>query len=153
MSELDDLISRVQRLEDLEAIRRLKHKYCGLCDNAFQADDIAALFTEDGVWEAGEPWGNFVGPEAIAEFFRGMPEAVSYSVHALSNEEIDIEGDTATARWRTLIPVSMILEGKNVPHWMFCDYYDEYRKEQGVWKFTRIKADVTRTASHADGWD
>lgn len=153
MSELDKLMSRIQRLEDLEEIRRLKHRYCGLCDDAFQADEIAALFTDDGVWEAGEPWGNFIGPEAIAEFFKGMPEAVSYSVHALSNEEIDIEGDTAKAKWRTLIPVSLILEGENVPHWMFCDYYDEYRKEGGVWKFSRIKADVTRTASHADGWN
>ena len=152
MADLNELMARLEKLEDLEAIRRLKHKYCGHCDNEFQAGKIAALFTDDGVWEAGEPWGNFVGREAIAEFFRGMPEAVSFSVHALSNEEIDIDGDTATARWRTVIPVTLNSEDGGVSHWMFCDYTDEYKKVDGHWLFSRIKADVLRSGDHAEGW-
>ena len=153
MSEATDITARIQRIEDIEAIRRLKYRYCGLCDNGFQADEIAALFTEDGVWVAGEPWGDFEGREAIAGFFRTMPDSVSFSVHALSNGEIDVDGNTAHARWRTLIPTTLKQEGGGVPHWMFCDYEDELRKEAGQWLFTRITADVTRSASHADGWD
>ena len=153
MSEATDLVARIQQLEDIEAIRRLKYRYCGLCDNGFQADEIAALFFTDGVWEAGEPWGDFEGREAIAGFFRTMPDSVSFSVHALSNGEIDVTGDTAHARWRTLIPATFKQEEGGVPHWMFCDYEDHLRKEGGRWLFTRIKAVVTRTASHAQGWD
>ena len=82
-----------------------------------------------------------------------MPDSVSFSVHALSNGEIDVDGNTAHARWRTLIPTTLKEEGGGVPHWMFCDYEDELRKEAGQWLFTRITAAVTRSASHADGWD
>jgi len=153
MADLDDVLARLQTLEDIQAIRRLKFKYCGLCDAGFIADEIAALFTEDGVWEAGEPWGNFVGPKAIEEFFKTMPEAVSFSVHALSNEEIDVDGDRATGYWRTIIPTTLNMEEGKVPHWMFCNYTDEYRKVDGRWMISRIKADVTRTASHAEGWN
>jgi hypothetical protein len=56
MTEMNDLLARIQKLEDLEEIRRLKHKYCGLCDAGFQAKELGRLFTEDGVWEAGEPY-------------------------------------------------------------------------------------------------
>lgn len=152
MADLNELMSRLEKLEDLEAIRRLKHKYVGLCDAGFQAEKIAELFTEDGVWEAGEPWGSFKGPVAIAEFFRGMPEVVSFSVHALSNEEIDIDGDTATARWRTVIPVTLNSVDGGISHWMFCDYTDEYKKVDGRWFCTRIKADVVRSGDHSAGW-
>jgi hypothetical protein len=38
-------------LEDAEAIRNLKARYAGLCDNQYDADGIASLFTEDAVWE------------------------------------------------------------------------------------------------------
>jgi len=153
MTDLNDLDARLQKLEDIEEIRRLKFKYCGLVDAGFLADELAALFTDDGVWEAGEPWGNFEGKKAIADFFRGQQPAVSFSVHALSNGEIDVDGDTAKARWRTLVPATFNMEEGRVAHWMFCDYTDEYRRVDGRWLFSRIKADVTRTATYADGWD
>ncbi len=148
-----DLYSRVQILEDIEAIRRLKFRYAGLCDAGFDADGLAKLFTDDAVWEAGEPWGNFTGPKAIGDFFRTMPESINFAVHALSNGEIDVDGDSAKARWRTLIPCSAIEEQGSVPTWMFCDYDDEYRRVNGQWLFCRVIADVKRSAPHADGWD
>ena len=105
-----DLLSRIQLLEDIEAIRRLKFRYAGLCDAGFDAVELATLFTDDAVWEAGEPWGNYVGPKAIGDFFRATPDSISFAVHALSNGEIDVDGDSAKARWRTLIPCSVIEE-------------------------------------------
>ena len=148
-----DLIARINLLEDIEAIRRLKFRYAGLCDVGFDADELAKLFTEDAVWEAGDPWGSFTGPEAIGEFFRGCPDSIGFSVHALSNGEIDVDGDSAKARWRTLIPCSLKDENGLVPTWMFCDYEDEYRKVDGEWLFVRVVGTVTRAASHADGWE
>ena len=60
-----EMMKRLQTLEDIEAIRKLKFRYASLCDYGYQAEELATLFTEDAVWEAGEPWGNFVGPGAI----------------------------------------------------------------------------------------
>ena len=41
-----DLEARVRRLEDIEAIKQLKARYCALCDAGYDADGIAPLFTE-----------------------------------------------------------------------------------------------------------
>ena len=43
---------RLQVLEDAEAIRNLKARYAALCDNQYDADGIAMLFTEDALWES-----------------------------------------------------------------------------------------------------
>ena len=157
MTDLNDLNARLQQLEDIEEIRRLKFKYCNLIDamvdTANLADELGALFTTDGAWEAGEPWGSFEGREAIMDFFRAHQDAVHFSVHALSNGEIDVAGDTAHARWRMIAPATLVMEEGRVAHWMFCDYTDEYRKVDGRWLFSRVKADVTRNATYAEGWD
>ena len=47
----DSLEARVQRLEDIEAIRQLKAEYCDICDDSHNPDRIVTIFTEDGVWE------------------------------------------------------------------------------------------------------
>ena len=49
----ETLEERLQRIEDIEAIRLLKHRYCAFCDDNYDADGIAALFTENAVWDAG----------------------------------------------------------------------------------------------------
>ena len=43
---VEDLARRLQVLEDIEAIKKLKARYCAYCDNQYDADGIAALFTE-----------------------------------------------------------------------------------------------------------
>lgn len=148
-----DLSSRIKRLEDIEEIKRLKFRYCSLCDVGFDADELSKLFTEDAVWEAGEPWGNFTGPKAIGEFFRTCPDSIGFSYHAVSNGEIDVDGDSAKGRWRTIIPCSLKGEEGLVPTWMFCDYDEEYRRVNGRWLFSRVVGDVKRAAPHSDGWE
>ena len=60
---------RLQALEDAEAIRNLKARYAALCDQQYDADRIAMLFTEDALWES-PGLGRFEGREAIRNFFR-----------------------------------------------------------------------------------
>src|SRR4051794_21078126 len=67
---LESLERRLQALEDAEAIRNLKARYAALCDNQYDADAIAMLFTEDALWES-PALGRFAGREAIRSFFPG----------------------------------------------------------------------------------
>jgi CubicO group peptidase (beta-lactamase class C family) len=82
--QLADILARLEHFEDIEGIKQLKYRYCAYCDNGYDAEAIGALFTEDGVWEASEPYGAIVGREAIVEFFRSMPEVVSFPVHTVA---------------------------------------------------------------------
>src|SRR4051812_13358845 len=41
---------RLQRLEDVNEIQRLKSAYTLACDDNYNPDAICALFTDDGLW-------------------------------------------------------------------------------------------------------
>jgi SnoaL-like domain len=46
-ARLAQLEQRVQALEDVNAIRHLKARYAAYCDDQYNPDGLAALFTED----------------------------------------------------------------------------------------------------------
>jgi hypothetical protein len=151
-SPLDDLLIRVARLEDIEQIRRLKHRYCSLCDQGYKAEEIAAIFTPDGVWEASEPYGRIVGRDAMVRFFRSMPSSVSFSVHSVCNSIIDVDGDVAHGSWRSVIPATFTIDGRAVPHWLFSSYDDTLRKVDGHWLFTHMRSVIQKVSEHRLGW-
>ena len=88
-------------LEDIEEIKRLKARYCAYCDDEFDADRNASLFTEDAVWDGGMR-GKAEGREAIRSFFSLAPEGLSFARHMVMNPVIQVEGDTANASWYLL---------------------------------------------------
>jgi hypothetical protein len=77
---LERLERRVQALEDAEAIRNLKARYAALCDQQYDPDGIAALFTEDALWDS-PGLGRFEGREAIRNFFRSASGIFSFAIH------------------------------------------------------------------------
>src|SRR5215211_6872896 len=102
-ARLERLERRLQALEDAEAIRNLKARYAALCDKQYDADGIAALFTEDAVWES-PGLGRFEGREAIRNFFRGASGIFSFAIHYSLNGHIEVDGDVARARWYLFMP-------------------------------------------------
>lgn len=96
-ARIERLEQRLQALEDAEAIRNLKAHYAALCDKNYDADGIAALFTEDALWES-PGLGRFEGREAIRGFFRGASGIFSFAIHYSLNGQIEIDGDTARAQ-------------------------------------------------------
>lgn len=148
-----DFEKRILLLEDRENIRRLKYQYCELCDNNYNADALIELFTDDAIWDAGGDFGQFNGREEIHTFFSSMPSRVRFSVHTAINDIIDINGDEATGRWRANIPSSFITEAGDVPHWLFVEYDDAFRRVNGNWRFTRVRSIIHRSGPHQSGWE
>lgn len=83
-------------MSDKDEIRELLARYCFALDED-RFEDMAALFTPDGVWETAFGTGN--GREGIVRQARGIATGVRPKrVHLTTNIVIDPDGDTAKVR-------------------------------------------------------
>jgi len=131
------LAARVQRLEDIDEVRTLLTDYGRLLD----AHDLAAysrLFAKDGEWVGG--FGSAKGPAAIQTLMEknlGVTRATKpgSTYHLLTNFEIDVHGDSATAwsRWSFIVTTA-----DSKPAILYGGHYDDTLvREDGRWKFLR----------------
>lgn len=149
--DLDALEKRVTEIEDLEAIRQLKARYCAACDDNYNADAICALFTENGVWD-GAGFGRFEGRDAIREFFRKVPQRMAFAIHQVMNPVIEIDGDLARGEWYLLSPCTVRRDGGNQAYWLGAVYHDEYEKVGGRWLIKSLRGEGHLWAPYERGW-
>jgi ketosteroid isomerase-like protein len=147
--DVAELERRVRVLEDIEAIKRLKHRYADACDRGYDADALAELFAEDAVWDGGL-FGRYEGREAIRAFFRGVPSDIAFAMHYMMNPIIDVDGDRATGTWY-LFQTSTFAQG-NTPVWGAARYDEEYVREPDGWKFRHLKLISTFWTPYDEGW-
>ena len=102
-ADLAALAARLQRLEDLEAVRATVHDYCNRLD---RGDFVAFgdVFTEDAELEmmglARSLDGTYRGRRSIVDdFYARTADPSSYTAmtgHITTNMQIELDGDTAT---------------------------------------------------------
>jgi ketosteroid isomerase-like protein len=143
------LEERLRTLEDLEEIRTLKARYAAACDDNYNADAIAALFTEDAVWDGGA-LGRADGRAAIRRFFSRATEYFPFAIHNVMNPMIEIEGDRASGQWYLLQPATMAKDNQAV--WLAAVYHDEYVRVEGGWRFKRLKVESHFLTPYEQGW-
>jgi len=135
--DFESLAARIQILEDREAIRALILAY-GQAHDHRDYRTFASLFARNGEWIGG--LGSAKGPE---EIFRLMDETIGHdplpegsgTIHVMSNFQIEIDGDraTATTKWLYLTP-----NDDNSPRATYLGHYDdEFIREDGEWKFLK----------------
>jgi uncharacterized protein (TIGR02246 family) len=144
-----ELERRVRVLEDVEAIKRLKHRYADACDRGYDADALAELFAEDAVWDGGL-FGRYEGREAIRDFFRGVSSDIVFAMHYMMNPIIDVTGDRATGTWY-LFQTCTFAQG-NTPIWGAARYDEEYVREPDGWKFRRLRLVSSFWTPFDEGW-
>lgn len=151
----DSIETRLARLEAVERIRNLKGRYCRLCDGdhagGFDPEKIAALFTEDGVWDAG-PGMRFEGRSAIAQFFAAIPASMGFARHHATNPEINVAADamSAVGRWHLFEPAT--LRDGDRAFWIFGRYEDAYVRVGSEWLFRSVRVDILANAPYETGW-
>lgn len=128
---------RLQRLEDIEAIRRLLIAYGRHLDRRdFRA--YAALFARTGVWDGG--FGAATGPAEIQAMMErtiggALIEGPMRNYHLLSSFDVEADGDRGRAwsRW------TFIAQDKdNRPQLLYAGRYDDdLVREDGQWRFQR----------------
>jgi len=148
--------ARLQRQEDMEAIRRVLREY-GKTLDAGDLRGYANLFAVDGEWVGG--FGAVKGRDQIAPFMEknmrtpnpavegaaaaaAPPRPGPRGVHLLTNEIIDIDGDRATS-WSKWTYITRNAENK--PSIALEGHYDDtFVRENGQWRFLRrvVTADI-----------
>jgi uncharacterized protein (TIGR02246 family) len=143
------LEERLRVLEDIEEIRKLKARYAAACDDNYDADAIAALFTEDAIWDGGS-LGRADGRAAIHKFFSRATEFFPFAIHNVMNPIIDVEGDRATAQWYLLQPATMAKGNQAV--WLAAVYHDDYVRHDGRWMFKHLRVESHFLTPYEEGW-
>ena len=132
------LEQRVQVLEDQLAIQRVITDYSAYLD-ARDYDGYVGLFTEDGVWQNGDT--RREGRAEIRAMLTGLfgepdPDFVNLSsFHQIGNFEIDVDGDTASAKSRFVFVWRG--EGGAPTPALSGQYHDELVRVDGQWKIKR----------------
>ncbi|MEQ8347903.1 MAG: nuclear transport factor 2 family protein [Sneathiellaceae bacterium] len=147
----DDLAARIDRLESIEAIKKLKHVYMQYCDLGYKPAQLGPLFADDAVW-TNAVFGHHDGRKAIEAFFGGISAQIVFAAHLALNFIIDVDGDTATGKWRILMPCTMMEDGKQVSRWILGDYDEAYIRRNGTWMFKKIDFVINFNVPQGESW-
>jgi bile-acid 7alpha-dehydratase len=132
MATVEELEARVKRMEEIEAIKRLKYKYLRGVDTK-QWDELAECFTDDATTAYGDGKYSFKGKDAIMKFLRESLGPTMISAHQCHHPEIELTSDT-TAKGTWALQDYLIMSGANLSLRGAGFYYDEYVKINGEWK-------------------
>lgn len=152
---LGELQAETERLEDVKAIKILQRAYGYYVDQALW-DEVADLFTDDASAEFAKG-GVYQGKERIRKFLYTLGNDSLGLVDGQLNEHIQLQpvvqlsadGKTAKARWRALI---MAGQYKERAVWGEGPYENEYRKENGIWKISKLHWYQTFIVPYEGGW-
>lgn len=151
---LGELEREIERLEDMKAIRRLQRAYGYYVDKKLTSQ-VAALFAESATVELGG-LGVYVGRERIEALYRrlmgeeGLGHGELYN-HMILQGYVTVadDGQSAQGRWRAWI---MAGQHGETATWTEGPYENEYVKENGVWKLSKVHWYQTVSAPYEPGW-
>ncbi len=147
--DLAEIERRLTRLEDIEAIKQLKARYCEICDDDHNPDRITSVFAEDGIWESAE-FGTGKGHEGIRKLFQDFQKLIEFSQHNVMNPIITVDGNKATGEWYFMGPFRF--HAGHEARWIALQYRDDYVKINGQWKYKHLRINLRLLAPHDGGW-
>lgn len=152
-AELATLEREIQLLEDTKAIKRLQRAYGYYIDKGL-SNEVAELFSRDATAELGG-FGVFDGRERVAQLYEyllgGELARGQLNNHMILQGVVNVDpsGMTAKGRWRALIQLGQ--HGESAI-WSEGPYENEYVKEDGVWRISKLHWYMTLAAPYAPGW-
>ncbi len=145
------LEERIDKLESIEEIKKLKHIYMKWCDVGYPPEHLGPLFIDNAIWHS-DVFGHYESRKKIEEFFGGISAQIVFAAHLAMNFVIDVDGDSASASWRMLMPCTMLENGKKVSRWILGDYEDELLRVDKKWYFSRVDFVVNFNVPSLETW-
>jgi hypothetical protein len=150
--DMTELQSKANAAEDYVAIANLQASYGYYVDKS-RWDDAAALFSDDATLEiAGR--GLFIGQDNIRTYLHalGPLEYGRMYNHMQLQPVIHVaaDGSSAKARWRSFMMVGKL--GAEA-RWGEATYENEYIKQDGVWKISKLHSYIGFYVDYDSGWN
>jgi len=145
---LEELESRLRKLEDIEAIRNV-HAALVYGHDAGNWQLVADLFVNDGIAEFG-PFGHYEGKEAIGKHFKGARETMPFRLHLLHNPVIKVDGDKATGKWSFQAYATQASTNRAIE--IAGEYNCEYVRTNDGWKFKVCACRFHYITPYDEGW-
>ena len=142
MAETDvALAARVQRLEDLDEIRRLYVRYGRLLDDADFAA-YAQLFASDAKLRISKTMRGDTRDEIEAAMTQALGGTAGHVVHVIGTPQIELDGDHATGECLWMAVVRNADGGPMISG--VGRHFDKFVREDGRWRFAerRGHADI-----------
>ena len=145
--------TKIQRLEDFDAIENLSSAYSFYVDKS-RHDDVADLFTHDGIVEIlGR--GVFLGEDRVRQYMHNLspigPRDGALFNHMKLQPVIHIAPDGMSAQMRARLFVMFGIYQTDA-QWGSGIYEDQLVKEDGVWKLKFLHGYQTFYTHYGDGW-
>lgn len=145
-----DTAQRLQVLEDIEEIRKLKARYCQACDDDHNPERLGPLFAEDATWEASS-MSRAEGRAAIQQLLGdlGRSGTIRNSAHNAMNPVIEVAGDEATGDWRLIMLYTGVSPNGALHYSRIIGWYKEtYRRIEGRWHIQSLYCQVEEAAPY-----
>jgi hypothetical protein len=145
---------RVQDLQSYDDIENLQGIYGYYFDRNLWSD-VAALFSEGGTFEYGQR-GVYVGRARIEQALRLFgprgPQRgwLNNSFQLQPVIHVDANGSTAKGRWESILQLA---RPNSTGTWGLGVYENEYVREQGRWKLSKVHFYVTALADYDLMWN
>jgi ketosteroid isomerase-like protein len=123
----DDVLRRLQRLEDRAQLRELVNRYCLAIDDG-DWDALTAMFTD------GAEMGGVTGGPAVVARLRSNRSAYGRTIHTATGQVLDFTDDDHASG---VVPSAgeLAIAGQTVRCAM--RYLDDYERVAGSWRFAR----------------
>ena len=153
--QLKQLKSEADRIEDVRAVKRLQRAYGYYVDQGLW-NQAADLFAPQGTIEIGLD-GVYAGQERVRQYLfanGGGREGLrrgQLNEHLMLQPVVHVAADgcAAKARWRALIMAGQL--GKSA-FWGEGVYENEYVKQDGIWKVSKLHWYQTFMVPYEGGW-
>jgi hypothetical protein len=148
---------RSSRVNDVNEIENLQRSYGYYVDKMLW-EHVIDLFTDDATMEIGLS-GVYAGKESIRRYLYSLSEGRQGPIDGVLYDHLQLQpivtvaadGQTANARWRTWILAGIHGSGSG-GNWGEGPYENEYVKEDGVWKISKLHWYATYYVPYEGGW-
>jgi hypothetical protein len=163
VKELEEKVKSLQRLQDIEDIKKLQKAYGYYLTN-WMRQELVDCFSTSPETTLAWPHGTYTGSDGPQIFYGNTnkkedPEFMHQLMQLSGIVDIEPDGNHAKGRWwgfgAMAIPTGSMggSEGEGVYQATSCGIYEmEYIRENGVWKILKVKWAPVYSETLEEGW-